>query len=186
MSLTRRVLARPLTVALIAALAIATLPASSAKPVRAATAELFFSEYVEGTGNSKALEIFNGTGAPVDASAYALSYYFNGATTPLFTLPLSGTIATDDVQVIAQAAADAAVLAVADITSAASWFNGDDAVVLSKGTTTVDVIGVIGSDPGTEWGVGLVSTADNTIRRKVSILAGDANAADAFDPAHEA
>ena len=35
------------------------------------------------------------------------------------------------------------------------WFNGDDAVVLRRGTTVLDVIGQVGTDPGTEWGTGL-------------------------------
>lgn len=38
-------------------------------PVRAAVTELFFSEYIEGTSNNKALEIFNGTGAPINLTA---------------------------------------------------------------------------------------------------------------------
>ena len=41
------------------------------------------------------------------------------------------------------------------------------------------------STPGTEWGTGLTSTADNTLRRKLPIEAGDANGGDAFDPAVE-
>ncbi|MDT8381309.1 MAG: hypothetical protein RQ728_03515, partial [Brevefilum sp.] len=35
------------------------------KPVKAETGDLFFSEYIEGSSNNKALEIYNGTGAPV-------------------------------------------------------------------------------------------------------------------------
>jgi len=38
-------------------------------PASAQSAELFFSEYIEGTSNNKALEIFNGTGAPVNLAA---------------------------------------------------------------------------------------------------------------------
>lgn len=49
---------------LIMALVIATLPMQSAQA--ATPAELFFSEYVEGSSNNKALEIYNGTGAAVD------------------------------------------------------------------------------------------------------------------------
>ena len=49
----------------------------------------------------------------------------------------------------------------------------------------LDVIGQTGFDPGTEWGTGLTSTADNTLRRKASVEAGDANGADAFDPSVE-
>src|SRR6185503_17840818 len=81
--------------------------------------------------------------------------------------------------------ADAAILAQADQTNGAGWFNGDDAVGLRKGMTVLAVIGQIGADPGTEWGSGLTSTADNTLRRKASVEAGDANGADAFEPAIE-
>ena len=64
-------------------------------------------------------------------------------------------------------------------------FNGDDAVVLRKGTTVLDVIGRIGEDPGTQWGTGLTTTLDHTLRRKSTIQTGDTNGADVFDPAME-
>jgi predicted extracellular nuclease len=51
--------------------------------------------------------------------------------------------------------------------------------------TPVDVIGQVGYDPGSQWGSGDTSTADNTIRRKSTICAGDTNPSDAFDPALE-
>ena len=44
----------------------------------------------------------------------------------------------------------------------------------------------MGVDPGAEWGSGLTSTANNTLRRKhPDIDEGDADASDAFDPAVE-
>ena len=48
---------------------------------RATPTELFFSEYIEGTSNNKALEIFNGTSAPVDltAAGYDVQMFFNGS-----------------------------------------------------------------------------------------------------------
>lgn len=153
----------------------------------AATSELFFSEYIEGSSNNKALEIYNGTGAPVNLAtgSYNVQMFFNGSTTAGLTINLTGTIANGDVFVLAQASADPAILAQADLTNTSGWFNGDDAVVLRKGTTIVDVIGQIGTDPGAEWGSGLTSTADNTIRRNASICAGDTNGSDAFNPATE-
>ena len=78
-------------------------------------------------------------------------------------------VANGDVFVLAQASANATILAQADQTNGAGWFNGDDAVVLRKGTTIVDVIGQVGVDPGTEWGAGADSTADNTLRRKAGV-----------------
>ena len=149
--------------------------------------ELFFSEYIEGSSNNKALEIFNGTGAPVDLAAggYNVQMCFNGSPTCSLTINLVGTVGTGDVFVLAQASATAAILAQADQTNASGWFNGDDAVVLRKGTAIIDVVGQIGVDPGTEWGTGLTSTADNTLRRKLSVAMGDPNGSDTFDPSIE-
>jgi predicted extracellular nuclease len=149
--------------------------------------ELFFSEYIEGSSNNKALEIFNGTGAPINlgAGSYNVQMHFNGNPVATLTINLVGTVAPNDVFVLAQSLADPAILAVADQTNGAGWFNGDDAVVLRRGTTVLDVIGQIGFDPGTEWGTGLASTADNTLRRRPSIFQGDPIGSDAFDPAVE-
>ena len=151
----------------------------------AASNDLYFSEYVEGSSNNKALEIFNDTGAPINlaTAGYSVQMFFNGSPTAGLTINLTGTVADDDVFVLAQASASAAILAVADQTNGSGWFNGDDAVVLRKGTTLLDVIGQVGFDPGTEWGSGLTSTADNTLRRKDSVTDGDPIDGDAFDPA---
>ena len=121
----------------------ATLRVQAARP-----SELFFSEYVEGSSNNKALELFNGTGAPISLATqgYNIQIFFNGATTAGVTINLTGTVANDDVYVIANSSANAAVLAEADQTSGGSWFNGDDAIVLRKGTTILDVIGQVGFD----------------------------------------
>ena len=147
--------------------------------------ELFFSEYIEGSSNNKALEIFNGTGATVNLATggYNIQMYFNGSASAGLTINLTGSVADEDVYVVAHSSANATILAQADQTNGSGWFNGDDAVVFRKGTVIIDVIGQIGFDPGTEWGTGLTSTADNTLRRKASVLVGDANGSDAFDPA---
>lgn len=156
-----------------------TLRVQAARPT-----ELFFSEYLEGSSNNKALELFNGTGAPINLAAnnYSIQFFFNGATTAGLTINLTGTVASDDVYVVAHSSANAAVLAEADQTIGGSWFNGDDAIVLRKGATIIDVIGQVGFDPGTAWGSGLVSTVDHSLRRKADICAGDTNSGNAFDP----
>jgi predicted extracellular nuclease len=154
---------------------------------QAAPTELFFSEYIEGSSNNKALEIYNGTSAPIDlgAQGYNVQMFFNGAATAGLTINLTGTVASGDVFVLAQSLANAAILAQADQTNGAGWFNGDDAVSLRKGTTVVDSVGQVGTDPGAEWGSGLTSTMDNTLRRKLLIESGDTTISDAFDPAVE-
>ncbi len=169
------------------ALAATTLPvvATTAPSAQAATTELFFSEFIEGTSNNKALVVYNGTGAVISLATdtYNVQMFFNGSPTAGLTVNLTGSVADGDVYVLAQSSASTTILAQADQTNGAGWFNGDDAVVLRKGTTVLDVIGQIGSDPGTEWGSGLTSTADNTLRRKADVCAGDPVGTDVFDPA---
>ena len=155
----------------------------------APTTGVFFSEYVEGSSNNKAIEVYNGSGAPIDLAAegYGIELYSNGSSTPAASpLNLTGTLASGDVFVAAHPSANATILAQADATSstAINW-NGNDAVVLRKGATVVDVFGQIGFNPGTEWGTGLTSTMDNTLRRKATVGTGDSNGSDAFDPAVE-
>ena len=96
----RRFLPAFLTIALIVPLAF-SLGSARAQPT-----ELFFSEYIEGTSNNKALEIFNGTGAPVDlaANGYLIQMFFNGNSAAGVTIGLTGTVAPGDVYVVAQSA----------------------------------------------------------------------------------
>jgi predicted extracellular nuclease len=178
---------RPLLVVVATALSLLAVGGVRLGPAEAVSADLFFSEYVEGTSNNKALEIFNGTGAPVDLAAggYAVSMHFNGNPTPALTINLTGTIAPSDVFVLAHSSAAPAILAQADQLTSAGIYNGDDAVALRKGAAFIDVIGQVGFDPGTEWGTGLASTADNTLRRKSGITAGDTDGSNPFDPAGE-
>ncbi|WP_373529811.1 ExeM/NucH family extracellular endonuclease [Nostoc sp.] len=150
---------------------------------------LFFSEYIEGSSNNKALEIYNSTGAAINLAAgnYVIQLYSNGSTTPT-NFNLTGTVAAGDVFVFAQSLANAAILDQADQTNGSGLFNGNDAIVLRQGGATgtiLDSIGQIGLNPGAEWGTGLTSTADNTLRRKSSITTGDTNPSDTFDPSVE-
>lgn len=150
-----------------------------------AQTDLLISEYVEGSSNNKAIELFNGTGSTINLTGYTLEFYFNGSPTAGTTIDLTGSIASGNVFVVADNDASAAVLAKTNQTSTSSFFNGDDAIVLKNGTTILDVIGQVGTDPGSQWGSGLTSTADNTLRRKAGITTGDTNPTDAFDPSIE-
>jgi uncharacterized protein len=149
--------------------------------------DLFFSEYLEGTNSNKAIEIFNGTGGPVDlgAGAYRIDIYANGSTSPTGTKTLNGVVANGDVYVVAHSSANLPIQTQADDVTTIFTFTGDDAVVLLKGSTVIDVIGQIGNDPGTEWGTGVNSTADNTLVRKPDVCGGDTNGSNTFDPAAE-
>ena len=148
--------------ALVCGLALLIVPPAIAVPAPApdallACSGLFFSEYIEGSSNNKALEIFNGTGAAADLAAgnYKIEMYFNGNAAVGLTINLTGTVANGDVYVVAHGSASATILAQADQTNGSNWYNGNDAVVLKQGGIILDVIGQIGTDPGTEWGPGL-------------------------------
>ncbi len=136
----------------------------------------FFSEYIEGSSNNKGFEIYNPTGAPLDLGPYKVYLSGNGGS---FTneFNLSGTLASGSVYTIVTTQADPAMLAVADTALAfpsVSHFNGDDALFLVDTTMndTLDIIGVIGVDPGSSWTVGSGSTADNTLIRDTTISMG--------------
>lgn len=176
---------RRLAAAVSAAALAAAVVMVAAPPAAAASGDLLISEYIEGSSNNKALEVYNPSTAAVDlaASGYALQVFFNGSASAGLTVPLAGTIAPDEVFVFAHASSGAAILAQADQTTSSGLFNGDDAVALAKNGTIVDVFGQVGVDPGSEWGTALTSTADNTLRRAADTCVGDVTANDAFDPA---
>ncbi len=148
---------------------------------------LIISEYVEGSGNNKAIEIYNGSGAPVNIGNYQLRMYFNGSPSSTLSVSMAGQLPAGGVYVVVHAQADPVLMAQGDVFNGAGWFNGDDAVVLTRvsDNTIIDSIGQVGFDPGNEWGVGLVSTADNTLRRKSSVTTGDTNPSNVFDPSIE-
>ncbi|MGL4749863.1 MAG: lamin tail domain-containing protein, partial [Shewanella sp.] len=54
------------------------LAISSAFGVANAADNLIISEYVEGSGNNKAIELYNPTAGSIDLSQYQLRFYFNG------------------------------------------------------------------------------------------------------------
>jgi PKD repeat protein len=130
--------------------------------------ELMISEYVEGSSNNKALELYNPTSAAINLTGYSVQLHTNGATAVNSFLNLSGTLAPGQAYVIANSQASAAILAIADITSAVCNFNGNDAIQLLKNNVAIDVVGQVGVDPGTAWTVGTGSTANNTLVRMSS------------------
>lgn len=180
---------RPLALLLAAALVLSlVVPIAAPASVRAVSSDLFFSEYVEGSSFNKAIEIYNGTGAAVDLTAggYTLELYSNGSATASQSMALSGSLPDGDVYVVAHSDINSTVDPVVDAfnNSVANW-NGDDAVVLRHGTTVIDVVGEVGFRPVTEWGTGLTSTADNTLRRAATVTDGDTEGSDDFVPADQ-
>jgi len=141
---------------------------------------LYFSEYLEGSGNNKALEIFNAdtNGNTADLTLVAIEIYLNGAPSPSSSIALpAGDLAPGELFVLANSAAVTGLQAVADTTSASVNFTGNDAVVLLYNGGIVDVIGEIGSD---------VAFGENqTLRRDCAVTQGDRDGSDPFDATAE-
>jgi len=153
-----------------------------------AQAELFISEYVEGSGSNKAIEIYNPSDIAVDLSSYQLKMYHNGGSAPASgkDFKLSGSIPAKGTLVLVDSQAGAALKAMgkADVIGSSN-FNGDDAIALYKNNVLIDVFGQIGVDPGAYWGTKDNPTADRTLVRKATVSKGDTNGNDAFDPSLE-
>lgn len=148
---------------------------------------IFFSEYIEGSGNSKALEIYNASETAVDLSEYTIrsSYNGNGWNSDYYSFPEGAVLQPGDVYVIANSGADQAILDVADEQLAYNdggyvvSFNGNDARGLFRNGLLVDVIGVPDEDPGTDKGWSVAGTDDATINhtliRKPAVVTGNAD-----------
>ena len=171
--------------------------------------DLFFSEYVEGYGQNKAIEIYNPTPNSIDLSNYRIERYSNGATSSTsggITI-LTGILASGDAFVLTNGDTDTsgqfgycdpALYILGDMHTgpypSPMHMNGNDALVLIKNGTVLDVIGRVGENPlsgawtaepdsgfqtGTWW------TAQHTLIRKNEVLKGDDEAQDLFNPSLE-
>lgn len=145
--------------------------------VKAQSCDLFFSEYLEGSSNNKAIEIFNPTTVAVNLSDYKIYRYNNGSPTPTDSLLPLGTLASGAVYVAGNPSAVAEILAASDTLHTITFFNGDDALSLIyiPTATVLDVIGIIGNDPGTNWPVGAGATSEFTLVRMSGITNGETN-----------
>ena len=176
----------PAAAVIVAALVVSTAGVwmSGTTDARAANSDLLFSEYVEGSSNNKALEIYNGTGRSVTLDgAYDVQIFANGSPTATSTIALAGTLDSGATFVLSQARAAPALLAAANQLTSNFLFNGNDALALRHAGIIIDVIGQIGVDPGEAWGSGELSTKDTTLRRNPAVMAGDIDGTDPFEPA---
>ena len=160
--------------------------------------DLFISEYVEGTGNDKALELYNPTSAPIDLTGYRIERFSNGQATSASggVLNLVGSVAPYSTFIIANGqtttspsspACAPALQAMADqldgVYPAPTYMNGNDAIVLFKNAAIIDIFGKTGDasiSTSESWSdefpydgsVGAWWTKDQTLVRKASVMTG--------------
>lgn len=160
--------------------------------------EVFISEYVEGSGNDKALELYNPTGTAINLSGYRIERFSNGSSTSNSggVTNLTGTIQPYSTFVITNGqtttqtnspACSPALQAMADQLDGAypapTYMNGNDAIALFKNSVMIDLMGKIGDAAMTSaygWGdqppydgsVGRVWTENHTLIRKASVKTG--------------
>lgn len=173
--------------------------------------DIFISEYVEGTFNDKAIELYNPTSQPINLGIgqYKMGRARDGADLPMF-IDITGVIAPYDVMVFVldkrdpngtgneapvsldlQAKADTFINPIYVQNNSPMYFNGDDAFVLIKGTSNIlDIIGKLGEDPGNGWWVPGDPdtkwwTTDNTLIRKNTVQHGVTINPAVFDPSLE-
>ncbi len=128
--------------------------------------DLFISEYVEGSGTNKVIEVANFTGATINLNNYKINIYANGGATPTVTYVFpSVNLAHGNVYVITHSTAATPC----DLNSDElfNWsFNGNDVVELTTSADVrVDIIGAIGDSSNFAQNVTLrkkVNTGPNT------------------------
>ena len=127
--------------------------------------ELLISEYIEGELFNKALEIANGTGSAIDLGSYSLKKQLNGSGAWGDEYVLSGMLADGEVWIIASSAADAGILAQADVSSSSNLmiFNGNDPIGLFRNDSLIDIVGEFD-------GGGVSFGQDVTLVRKSSVV----------------
>ncbi|CAM3713968.1 endonuclease [Flavobacterium gelidilacus] len=128
--------------------------------------DLYFSEYLEGSSNNKALEIANNTGSSISLSSYVVKKQTNGAGSWSTGISLTGTLTNGAkfVLVNSSIASTCYSKTTANISTTATelTFNGNDAVGLFKNGTLIDIIGTFNGGTAD-------FAANETLRRNTNV-----------------
>ena len=127
-------------------LCLGLLPGAALAAEEETASDLFFSQYIEGTSNNKALELYNGTGTNVDLDGYSIELHANGKENASNTLELTGTLNSGEVLVLYHNSASETLQAAAGSNAQSASvcnFNGADGdyILLLKNDVEIDVIG---------------------------------------------
>jgi len=147
---------------------------------------VFISEYVEGSGNNKAIEIYNGSKSSINLSGYVLKQANAGdsgnrkdwGVGSTYTYSFSGSLEPGKTLVLCNY--DASISSTkcnVKTSDQVMKFNGNDGMALFKGSVIVDQVGTNEASQTPKWSVAGKSnaTTDHTLRRKTSVIQGNTN-----------
>ncbi|MGF1813986.1 ExeM/NucH family extracellular endonuclease [Vibrio splendidus] len=113
--------------------------------------EVVITEYVEGSSNNKAVELYNNGSEDIDLTGYKLVRYKDGDVSPLDMVSLDGqTLPANSVLVVLHDSADITLDDGVSSITGGLYHNGGDAVGLFNGDSLVDVVGAVPTESG--WG----------------------------------
>ena len=171
--------------------------------------ELFISEYVEGSSNNKAIEIYNPTSGIINLSEYKIVSYSNGSSSIISEMNLTGFINPYSTWVVTNSDTNSTnefgyidielynmANQLAPLYPSPLYMNGNDAIGLFKNGVLIDLIGKIGEDPGDAWTDDVTAgftdanggawwTKNHTLVRKGSVKKGVGSNPVLFDPSAE-
>ncbi len=177
---------------------------TTAEPVYADTPtnKVFFSEYIEGHSNNRALEIYNGTDSTVTLANYQIAQTFSGNWSNFHKFKEGATIAAGETYILLNASTPDSVFDTSKADELLSYNSGSSetpfdnpvhftgkngrALIhidpITDDTTWIDVFGDVVDAEGGAWDVAGVTkaTVDHTLIRKASVTEGNATALASF------
>ncbi|WP_428235893.1 T9SS type A sorting domain-containing protein [Gracilimonas sp.] len=155
-----------------------------------AQSNLFFSEYIEGSSNNKAWEIYNPNSTPVNLDDYQVAQSSNGDGWEFYhTFPTGASIPGYGTYVITTDQVSSSLYNTDFADETLSWpsmthHNGNDARALihisGTDTTFLDVFGDPNSDANWAVGDSVEATKDHTLVRKPNVSTGNTTALGSF------
>lgn len=141
----------------------------------------YFTEYMEGSANNKALEIYAPTG--YDFANCNIDLYLNGSTTRSAQISLASVnLGIGGTHVLCHSSLNPTYSSVCNQLTNTLNFNGDDALTLSCAGNILDIFGKIGERPAAPgWTGSLGGTMDKTLRRKCSVTTGTTDITSSFN-----
>jgi uncharacterized protein len=139
-------------------------------------AQLMFSQYIDGSGNRKGLEIYNPDSQTVNLADYEIQQFSNGSATKTMSVNLQGNLASQARYLVGRSELQTELGNQVNQVAGLS-FNGDDALVLFYKGKAIDRFGRVGEKPDNNgWGK-QISSYQNSLSRIQS-----KNDVDSIDP----